>query len=167
MKARLLIYLFFFLITSCYATAEGFGVSPSSLEFTLRRGEESSRQLIIYNTGDEAVEFGISSQSYQLSFSPEQGSIPAGGSSTVIVTATGKALGHSSEEISMNIGGNHKEGIGISLGTSVPVSLHVLDSGISSANPAIGIILSGGILASGLAAFYGFMRKKGFVYRSG
>ena len=107
MRAFLLIYLFCFIAaaagilvcSSKASVAAGFGVSPSTLDFSVEKGSKVARQLIIYNTGEAAAFRAASSNPLAVQVSPSEGVIGTGAASHITVTATGEKAGSSREEI--------------------------------------------------------------------
>lgn len=155
----------FISVNSQTANAAGFGVSPSSLEFTVEKGTEVSRQLIIYNTG-RAAEFEAESSNLELVMVyPSSGIIDEGGTATITVTATGKTAGTKKEEINVRISGlselsgNGDKEVGISLGAGIPVKVIVVNSASVAANAFVGVMLAMGIVLFGLAAYYASRKK--------
>ena len=167
MRASFLIYLFCFLsaaaiifaVNTKSTAAAGFGVSPSTLDFTVKEGSESSRQLIIYNTGKES-EFSAESSSPEVVLVfPSSGTLPEGGTAIVTVTAFGKKAGTSESEITVSVNSHENGRIGVALGAAVAVNINVIKSSALSANALVGMLLSTGIVLLGITAYY-VSRKK-------
>lgn len=147
------------------AVAAGFGVSPSSLNFVVEEGSESSRQLIIYNTGADAL-FMASSDNPAITVTPSTAMLGESESAAVTVTATGKKAGKSSGEILISFipeGSSAGNEVLFSLGTRVGVSLTVVESAMSSANFFVGVLASAGIVVAGLSAYLALRRKNAML----
>ena len=161
MRAFLFLYLFCFaagsiLICSSEASvAAGFGVSPSTLDFTVEKGSEASRQLIIYNTGQAAEFNAVSSNPELISVYPSSGAISEEGTKRLAVTVFGKNEGVAYEHIviSMNPRMSMAGDISLSLGTNIAAKVHVIESAARYANFLVGILLSAGIIIAGLLAY--------------
>lgn len=139
--------------------ATGFGVSPSSLDFTVEEGSESSRQLIIYNTGKESG-FNVESSSPEaVRVFPSGGTLPEGGTALVTVTAFGKKAGSSESEITVSVNSHDNGRVGIALGAAVAVKLNVVKGSALSASAFVGMLLSAGIVLFGVAAYYALRKK--------
>ena len=137
------------------SVAAGFGVSPSTLDFTVEKGSEASRQLIIYNTGDAAEFKAISSNPALVQVSPSEGIISTGAASHITVTATGENAGSSLEEITVSLSSHNNGGeVSLQLGTAIAVRLYVVESAKKLANPAVGLVIAASILLVGTAAYY-------------
>ncbi len=160
---RFIYYFSFFLAvaasTTSYfphrAVAAGFGVSPSSLDFTVVEGSESSRQLTIYNTGADA-RFMASSDNPAITVVPSTAMLGKSESAAVTVTAAGKKAGKSSGEILISFipeGGSAGNEVLFSLGTRVGVSLAVIENAVQSANFFVGMLASAGIVVAGLSLY--------------
>ncbi len=167
MKASCLIYWFCFLsaatIIFCVNTkssaAAGFGVSPSALEFTVEEGSESSRQLIIYNTGKESGFSAESSSPEAVLVFPPSGTLLEGGTAIVTVTAFGKKIGTSESEITVSVNSDENGKVGVELGAAVAVNINVIKSSALPANAFVGMLLSASIVLSGVAAYYASRKK--------
>lgn len=145
-------FLFFILMTGNMAAA-GLGVSPSSLKFIIDEGEEASRQLLIYNTGDNEASFRVeSSNSGRLGISPGTVTIQAGGMAPIIVTASGTVVGKSLETIFVEADGK-EDGVGLALGTAIVAEITVVKAATLTANAIVGASLSSGIVLLGLSAY--------------
>ena len=143
------------------AIAAGFGVSPSSLEFTVEKGAEASRQLMIYNTG-AAARFVANSGNPAITVVPGTAMLGESESAVATVTATGKKLGKSSGEILISFtpdGSSAGNEVLFSLGTRVGVSLNVIESSARSANFFVGMLTSSAVVVGGLFAYLALRRK--------
>ncbi|MBI2550542.1 hypothetical protein HYV83_05185 [Candidatus Woesearchaeota archaeon] len=167
MKASCLIYWFCFLSAATIifagntksSAAAGFGVSPSTLDFTVEEGSESSRQLTLYNTGKES-EFNAESSSPEVVLvSPSSGTLPEGGTVAVTVTAFGKKAGTSESEIIMSVNSHENGRVSVALGAAVAVKLSVVKGSVLSANAFVGILLSASIVLFGLSGYYASRKK--------
>ena len=167
MRASCLIYFFGFLSIAAiifvgntqFSVAAGFGVSPSTLDFTVEEGSESSRQLIIYNTGKESG-FSVQSSSPEVVLVfPSSGTLPEGGTAIVTVTAFGKKVGTSESEITVSVNSHENGRVGVALGAAVAVKLSVVKGSVLSANAFVGMLLSTFIVMFGLCAYH-ISRKK-------
>lgn len=159
MKVFPLFYFLSFIFAAGHVVAAGLGVSPSSLEFSVREGEEASRQLVIYNTGTDAAEFSISASSSHIKVFPESGKIAGGKAAVSTITAAGAKPGLDSGELIVSLGsGSSENRIAFALGTAIPVSLNVIANGAAAANGAIGALVSAGTFVAGLAGYYRLRR---------
>ncbi len=176
-QLRLIYYFLFFLFIAAAAVihspqsaiAAGFGVSPSSLEFTVEKGSEASRQLTIYNTGADA-QFAAISGNPAVTVAPGTAMVGESKSVVATVTATGKKLGKSSGEILISFtpeGSSAGNEVLFSLGTRVGVSLNVVESAMHSANFFVGILTSAAIVVSGLSAYLALRRKSARLLPAG
>lgn len=139
--------------------AAGFGVSPSSLDFTVEEGSEASRQLTIYNTGKESG-FNVESSSPELvQVFPSSGTLPEGGLVLVTVTAFGKKVGSSENELKISFASQTSKEVSVALGAVVAVKLNVVKGSALSASAFVGMLLSTSIVLFGLAAYYALRRK--------
>ena len=163
MRAFLLLYLFCFIAmgagilvcNSKVSVAAGFGVSPSTLDFTVEKGSEASRQLIIYNTGDAAEFKAVSSNPELISVYPISGTISEEGTEKLTVTAFGKKAVAADEQImiSMNPQISRAGDISLLLGTNVAARVRVIQSAARSADFLVGSLLSASIVIAGLLAY--------------
>ncbi|MBI2144763.1 hypothetical protein HYU18_00400 [Candidatus Woesearchaeota archaeon] len=151
MNFSFLIYFFLLLVaTAGNAGAAGFGVSPSSLEFSLSEGSEASRQLVIFNTGKDSVDFSILA-SPSIRVRPESGEIGGGKAAAATVTVIGTKAGVANGELAVSLGSsrNAENRVSLSLGTSVPVTVRVV-KGVPAASAFVGILVSVVIVVAGL-----------------
>lgn len=148
-------FLLFAAIMVSQAAAAGFGVSPSSLEFQVEAGSQSSRQLLLYNTDMETVEFSMATSNPEtLQIWPEIVTVAGDSVAGIRVTAIGAKPGEAMEEISISMSGGGREGeVGLALGTMVPAKLRVINGQAITANAVIGTLLSAGIAFFGTAAY--------------
>lgn len=167
MRAFSLIYWFCFLSAAAIifaantksSAAAGFGVSPSALDFTVEESSESSRQLIIYNTGKES-EFSVKSSSPELLRAfPLSGTLPEGGTAAVTVTALGKKVGTSESEITVSFNSHENGKVGVALGAAVAVKLSVVKGPALPASAFVGTLLSTGIVLFGASAYCASRKK--------
>ncbi len=168
MQRSLFIYYFLFLLlaaatgainASQNVTGAGFGVSPSTLDFIVEEGSESSRQLIIYNTGKES-EFNAGSSSPEVvQVFPSRGTLPEGGQVLATVTAFGEKVGTSKNEVMVSVNSHENGKVGVELGAAVAVNINVIKSSALSANAFVGMLLSTGIVLFGIAAYYASRKK--------
>lgn len=170
MNALSFIYYFrFFIIAAAIITviannsqtvaAAGFGVSPSTLDFTVEEGSESSRQLIIYNTGKES-EFSIESSSPEVvRASPSSGILPEEGTAVATVTALGKKVGTSESKLAISFGSHARNEVSVALGTIVAVKLSVVKGPALSASAFVGMLLSTFIVLFGASAYCASRKK--------
>jgi hypothetical protein len=147
--------IFLILILTKTTTASGFGVSPSELDFVIEKNTEVSRQINIYNTGEETEFKAMSSNPDILSVYPNKGIIPKDGSTYIKITAKGTEPGHSEEKITISVG-NYDESIGkitMALGTTVSVKILVFKSAPVQASMFLGSTLSASIVITGLSGY--------------
>lgn len=161
MKASFFIYYFLFVAAMAFtgspqaASAAGFGVSPSDINFVVENGLSASRQLIIYNTGPASV-FTVVSEDSAIAVEPSSGTLEKGNTAAIIVTASGKKPGKSASEILVSLAhgsGNPDGEVRLSLGTRVRVSLSVVESALQSANPFVGALISAAMVVAGLLVY--------------
>ncbi|MBI2144303.1 mobile sperm domain-containing protein [Candidatus Woesearchaeota archaeon] len=144
------------------ASASGFAVSPSSLEFNVETGSQVQRQLAIYNIGKEPAEFSAASSNPQaVVVSPNTGIISGGSKAVITATAKGTKAGASSGEIVIGLSSGSNKEVSLSLGTAVAVKVNVLKGAALAANAFFGVMLSAGIVATGLAGYYTLKRRVG------
>lgn len=158
MKIRFLIYFFLLLSSAAAVRASGFGISPSSMGFSLLEGSESSRQLILYNTGGSAG-FSVTSSSQDIVVTPSNGVLPGNGKAIVTVTAKGRKAGLYREDITVRFfepGSENKVSLG--LGLSVAVKIAVSKASAVQANAFVGSLISLGIVISGISSYIGIKK---------
>ncbi|MBI2141658.1 hypothetical protein HYU16_04530 [Candidatus Woesearchaeota archaeon] len=150
------------------ANAAGFGVSPSNMEFIVEKGSQASRQLMLYNTNEEAAEFtAMSSNPETTKVSPERGTVPGEGTTSITVTARGikkNKEGKSEGEIVISFDNRNIDAdreVSLSLGTAVAVKVDVVKGAALAVNAIIGVIVSASIVMAGLAAYYATRRRAG------
>lgn len=167
MKVSFFIYCFLFLAAAAFidspqtASAAGFGVSPSNINFVVEKGSSASRQLIIYNTGAYA-QFTAISDDPAIAVEPSSGALGEGKAAAITVTASAKNPGRSASEILVSLvhgSGNPDREVRLALGTRVGVSLSVVESALQSANPVVGMLVSAGMVVAGLSAYLALRRK--------
>ncbi len=140
------------------ASATGIGVSPSSLEFVVEEGSQSSRQLILHNTGIEEAGFTLSSNSEMLKVWPKTVEIPGNGRARATVTASGTKAGKISAELLVEAAGGGGSDVSLSLGTSIIARINVIKAS-AAANALVGASISTGIVALGVSAYLAFGKK--------
>lgn len=149
-------YFFAFLIFSQIAAAAGFGVSPASLDFVVWEGGSASKLLTIYNTGSAAY-FAVAAGSVKAE--PGSGYLESGGSAAVKVTASYKEEGYYADELDILLSSGKSNAVELAVGTTVPVSVTVLRNALS-AEPVIGLLTSGSIVAAGLGSYFAARKLK-------
>lgn len=171
MKVSFFIYCFLFLAAAAFidfpqtASAAGFGVSPSNINFVVEKGSSASRQLIIYNTGADA-QFTAISDDPAIAVEPSSGALGEGNAAAIRVTAAGKKAGKSSSEILISlvhVSTNADREVRLALGTRVGVSLAVIESAVQSANFFVGLLISAGVVVAGLSAYLALRGKNAWL----
>jgi len=151
--------LFLFFVAAETVAAVGVGVAPSKIEYTLYKGEEGIRQLILYNPSKEDSRFVLSVNEYSEWFTfPETEVIPAGESQKRLVTVRiPEDVRAGSYPTSIRVvGKNQEEGLTLEAAALVEVEIQVTEeSGVST---LVGSFVTASIVGIGLAG-YGLVNK--------
>jgi hypothetical protein len=145
-----LVFIFLLLALASSVEALGFGISPSRLDFALGKNAQASRQLILYNTGDEAT-FELESNTSSIALTPASGVLPGNGVALVNVTAHGNQPGLEAARIQVKFSNPDSGSINIGLGMAVAVKILVKEA-TAKANVLVGFLISAIIVISGVAA---------------
>jgi len=160
MRLLLIIYFFLFLAAAQSVFAYGFGISPSELNFAVEKGAESSRQLILHNTGSQ-VKFTAASDNGLVSVSPASGIVPENGKTAVAVAVSGNRAGEFHDTVTVRFfNPDDASGVSLGLGMSVAVRISVTEPVAAQASIIVGSLISTGIIASGLSAYLAAKRLK-------
>ena len=149
-------WAFLFLMLAADANATGIGVVPAELDFELEEGERLQKTLTVYNLGEEAIEFEVSSPAGYLQFYHND-SVSANGTEKITVEAVTAGLeegNHLTTIYVMTVNGG--AGVKFNLGTAVKAGVTVINP--SRINPVIGVLISLTIVVVGMLVYFAVTR---------
>jgi hypothetical protein len=151
------VFILFFEIN--IVSANGFGVSPSSLNFSIFKGSESSRQVIIYNTGNEDAFFNATTTNLSIALFPSFGLIEKNSRSLIEVKVSGSRIGEENGEVIIRFSSPKAENmVSLGMGLSVKVGIAVNNPPRTDPDTLIGSVISAGIIITGFSSYSAFRK---------